>query len=98
MSLKNPWSGNFSLKGVVLVALVSLVVGLGISGSLDWLAPGRAVNLIGESGNSDSRVGVQLPDFVVLAKKLKPIVVNISSTQVSEATGPQEFGNPFGED
>ncbi|MGE5303258.1 MAG: DegQ family serine endoprotease [Alphaproteobacteria bacterium] len=98
MSLKNPWSGNFSLKGVVLVALVSLVVGLGISGSLDWLAPSRAVNLIGESGNSDSRVGVQLPDFVVLAKKLKPIVVNISSTQVSEAAGPQEFGNPFGED
>lgn len=98
MNLKNPWGGNFSLKGVVLVALVSLVIGLGISGSLDWLAPGRAVNLIGESGNSDSRVGVQLPDFVVLAKKLKPIVVNISSTQVSEAAGPQEFGNPFGED
>jgi serine protease Do len=98
MSLKNPWSGNFSLKGVVLVALVSLVVGFGISGSLDWLAPGRAVNLIGEGGNSDSRVGVQLPDFVALAKKLKPIVVNISSTQVSEAQGPQEFGNPFGED
>ena len=98
MSLKNPWSGNFSLKGVVLVALVSLVVGLGISGSLDWLAPGRAVNLTGESGDSGSRVGVQLPDFVVLAKKLKPIVVNISTTQVSEAHGSQEFGNPFGED
>lgn len=98
MSLKNPWGGNFSLKGVVLVALVSLVIGLGISGSLDWLAPSRAVNLIGESSNSDSRVGVQLPDFVVLAKKMKPIVVNVSTTQVSEAQGPQEFGNPFGED
>ncbi|HEX9146883.1 MAG TPA: Do family serine endopeptidase, partial [Candidatus Binatia bacterium] len=98
MNLKNPWGGNFSLKGVVLVALVSLVIGLGISGSLDWLAPSRAVNLIGESSNSDSRVGVQLPDFVVLAKKMKPIVVNVSTTQVSEAQGPQEFGNPFGED
>ena len=98
MSLKDAWSGNFSLRGVVLVALVSLVIGLGISGSLDWLAPGRAVNLIGESGTSDSRVGVQLPDFVALAKKMKPIVVNISTTQVSEAHGPQEFGNPFGED
>ena len=98
MSLKNPWGGNFSLKGVVLVALVSLVIGLGISGSLDWLAPGRAVNLIGESSNSDSRVGVQLPDFVVLAKKMKPIVVNVSTTQVSEGQGSQEFGNPFGED
>jgi serine protease Do len=98
MSLKNPWTGNFSLKGVVLVALVSLVVGLGISGSLDWLAPSRAVNLIGEGSNSDSRAGIQLPDFVSLAKKIKPIVVNISTTQVSEAHGPQEFGGPFGED
>ena len=42
MNLKNLWSGNVSFKGAVLVALVSLVVGLGISGSLDWLAPSRA--------------------------------------------------------
>jgi serine protease Do len=98
MSSKNLWSGNFSLKGVVLVALVSLVIGLGISGSLDWLAPSRAVNLMGESGNFEPRAGVQLPDFVALAKKMKPLVVNISTTQVSEAHGTQEFGNPFGED
>lgn len=98
MSLQKPWSGNFSLKGVVLIALVSLVVGLGISGSLDWLAPSRAVNLIGESGNPETRSGVQLPDFVGLAKKMKPVVVNISSTQVSEAHGGQEFGNPFGDE
>ncbi len=98
MSLQKPWSGNFSLKGVVLIALVSLVVGLGISGSLDWLAPSRAVNLMGESSNSETRTGIQLPDFVALAKKMKPVVVNISSTQVSEAQGAQEFGNPFGDD
>ncbi len=98
MSSKNLWNGNFSLKGVVLVALVSLVVGLGISGSLDWLVPSRAVNLMGESSNSDARPGLQLPDFVALAKKMKPVVVNISTTQVSEAHGTQEFGNPFGED
>ncbi len=98
MSLQKPWSGNFSLKGVVLIALVSLVVGLGISGSLDWLAPSRAVNLMGESGNSETRTNVQLPDFVALAKKMKPVVVNISTTQVSEAHGAQEFGNPFGEE
>lgn len=98
MSSKNPWSGNFSLNGVVLVALVSLVIGLGISGSLDWLAPSRAVNLVGESSSTEPRTGVQLPDFVALAKKMKPLVVNISTTQVSEAHGTQEFGNPFGED
>jgi serine protease Do len=39
-----------------------------------------------------------LPDFVALAKKMKPVVVNISSTQVSESRGQQEFGSPFGDD
>ena len=34
MNLKNIWGGNVGFKGVILVALVSLVVGLGISGSL----------------------------------------------------------------
>jgi serine protease Do len=99
MNLRNIRSGNVGLKGVVLVALVSLVVGLGISGSLDWLAPSRAVNMMGESGSTaDSRPSGQLPDFVALAKKLRPVVVNISTTQVSEGRGQQEFGNPFGED
>ena len=89
MDLKNNWTGNVSFKGVVLVALVSLVVGLGISGALDWLAPSRAVNLLGESGNSDVRTSGGLPDFVSLAKKMRPVVVNISTTQMSEARGPQ---------
>jgi serine protease Do len=98
MDLKNNWTGNVSFKGVVLVALVSLVVGLGISGALDWLAPSRALNL-SESGNSDFRTSGSLPDFVPLAKKMRPIVVNISSTQMSEGRGgSQEFGSPFGEE
>jgi len=97
MNLKRIWSGHVSFKGVILVALVSLVVGLGISGSLDWLAPSRAVNLMGEAGNADSRPN-QLPDFVVLAKKLKPLVVNISTTQVSEGRGSHEFSSPFGDE
>ena len=99
MNLKNIWSGNVSLKGVTLVAVVSLVVGLGISGSLDWLSPSRAVNLMGESGNPEPRSPGQLPDFVGLVKKIRPVVVNISTTQVSETRGgQQEFGSPFGEE
>lgn len=97
MNLKDFGSGNVSFKGVMMVALVSLVVGLGVAGSLDWLTPSRAVNM-GESGNSDFRSSGQLPDFVGLAKKMKPVVVNISTTQVSETRGQQEFGSPFGED
>ena len=95
MNEKKPWSGNVSLKGAALVALVSLVVGLGISGSLDWLSPSRA--LIGESA-PEGRTGNALPDFVALAKRMKPVVVNISTTQVSESRGQQEFGSPFGDD
>jgi len=96
MSVKNIWDRNVSAKGVVLIALVSLVVGLGISGSLDWLSPSRAVNFMGDAGNNDMRTSGGLPDFVNLAKKLKPLVVNISTTQVSEGRGAQEFGSPFG--
>jgi serine protease Do len=51
-----------------------------------------------ESGSPELRSPGQLPDFVELAKKMRPVVVNISTTQVSEGRGQPEFGNPFGED
>jgi serine protease Do len=54
--------------------------------------------MMSESGNPEPRSPGQLPDFVDLAKKMRPVVVNISTTQVSEGRGQQEFGNPFGED
>ncbi len=99
MEPESKWGGSVSLKGAVLLALVSLVVGLGISGSLDWLSPGRAVNFVGETGSPEPRLSGGLQDFVALAKKMKPLVVNISTTQVSEARGGgQEFSSPFGED
>ena len=99
MGWKNSWRGGVSLKGAVLVAVTSLAIGLGISGSLDWLAPGRAVNLLGEPAKPDSFPVSALPDFVNLAKKIRPSVVNISTTQLSEGRGgPQEFSSPFGED
>jgi len=100
MGWKNIWGGGVSIKGVALVAVVSLAIGLGISGGLDWLVPSRAVNLLGEAAKPDSRAFNGLPDFVSLAKTIKPIVVNISTTtQVSEGrSGSPEFGSPFGEE
>ncbi len=99
MNLKHFWGGSVGFKGVVLVALVSLIIGLGISGGLDWLSPSRAVNFMGDAGNSDSRLPNGLPDFVSLAKKMKPIVVNISTVTVSEGRGGgQEFSGPYGEE
>src|SRR5215204_3982643 len=100
MDIKKVWSGSFTFKGVAVAAIASLLLGLAISGSFDWLAPSRAINM-GEGASPDVRMANQLPDFVALSKKLRPVVVNISSTQVSESRGqqaPQEFGSPFGEE
>ena len=92
MDIKRVWSGSFTFKGVAVVAIASLLLGLAISGSFDWLAPSRAVNM-GEGASSDIRIANQLPDFVALSKKLRPVVVNISSTQVSESRGQQTHRN-----
>ena len=88
MARKNIWSGGVGIKGIIVVALTSLVIGLGISGSLDWLVPSRAINMLGDVPNPEPRLATGLPDFVNLAKKIKPIVVNISTTtQPSEGRG-----------
>ena len=100
MDIKKVWSGSFTFKGVAVAAIASLLLGLAISGSFDWLAPSRAVNM-GEGASPDVRMANPLPDFVALSKKLRPVVVNISSTQLNESRGqqaPQEFGSPFGEE
>lgn len=51
MKWNDIWGGAVSFKGLVLTALISLAVGLGISGSLDWLAPSRA-NFMGDAGTA----------------------------------------------
>jgi len=94
------WSKKVGAKGLTVVALVSLLIGLGMSGGLDWFSSGRVINLWGQTSTPEVRTTAAaaqgLPDFVTLAKKLRPVVVNISTTQVSE--GVQGFGSPFGEE
>lgn len=93
------WSKKVGAKGLMVVALVSLLLGLGMNGGLDGLVGGRAINLWGGTSSPEVRTTPApqgLPDFVSLAKKLKPVVVNISTTQVSG--GAQGFGSPFGEE
>jgi serine protease Do len=89
------------VRGLTVVALVSLLVGLGISGRLDGLTGGsRGLHLWGESQSAEVRPASPeaqgLPDFINLAKKMRPLVVNISTVQVSE--GGQGFSSPFGEE
>jgi serine protease Do len=88
------------IHALVAVALVSVLVGLGMSASMDWLGSGQRMALSGEAaGTSEMKPSMTpqgLPDFVTLAKKLSPVVVNISTTQVS--AGGQGMPSPFGED
>jgi serine protease Do len=88
------------IHALVAVALVSVLVGLGMSASMDWLGTGQRVALLREAtGTSEMKPAMTpqgLPDFVTLAKKLSPMVVNISTTQLSGAG--QGMPSPFGED
>ncbi|MGH7770634.1 MAG: trypsin-like peptidase domain-containing protein, partial [Candidatus Binatia bacterium] len=74
------------IKVLATVALISLLVGVGVSQGLDIFSGNRPLKPLG--GNSQA-----FPDFVTLAKKLKPVVVNISTIQVSK--GAQGFGSSF---
>ncbi|MGH7829792.1 MAG: trypsin-like peptidase domain-containing protein, partial [Candidatus Binatia bacterium] len=94
-------SSKVGIKAVIGVALVSLLVGLGVGENLERLIGKTPVSLLVEAGSTEvSPVPTTqvLPDFVTLAKKFRPVVVNISTTQVSE--GPQGFPgpSPFGEE
>ena len=85
------------MKGLLIVALVSLLIGWGVSGGLDWFSGARQINLWGSTGTAEVQLPVApqgLPDFVTLARKLKPIVVNVST--ISE--GGQRPESPFGEE
>ena len=77
---------KLGVKALGAVALVFLLLGVGVGGKLAGLAnrPTSAFSAAVPQG---------LPDFVTLAKKLKPVVVNISATQ--KMTPPQEPPNGF---
>lgn len=77
------------IKVLLGIGLVSMIAGQGLSQSLGHLSSSGALSLF--SGGSQG-----LPDFVILAKKLRPMVVNISATQVGERL--QGVPNPFQED
>lgn len=99
MEEKRIWDKSVRAKGVVVVALVALLVGLGVREGLNWPLTSQILNVWGETASPEVRTGATpqgLPDFVALAKNLRPVVVNISTTQVSE--GAQGFASPFGEE
>jgi serine protease Do len=66
--------GKLGIKALGGVALVFLILGLGVGERLAGLA--NRPTLAFSAG-----VPQGLPDFVTLARKVKPVVVNISATQ-----------------
>lgn len=80
---------KLGLKTLGAVALVFLLLGLGAGGKLAGLADRPTLAF-------SAGVPQGLPDFVTLARKLKPVVVNISATQ--KMTPPQEPPNGFDQD
>jgi serine protease Do len=93
--------GRTGIRLIGAAALVALLIGLGMSGAFERFAPPRLVKLWG--GPSSSQVAAQplltpqgLPDFVTLSQRMKPVVVNVSTTQVSQ--GGQGMESPFGDE
>ena len=73
MEEKGLWDRKVGMMGVVAIALVSLLVGLGVSGHLDWFTASRGANLLGATQSGETRPAVVqgLPDFITLAKRIE---------------------------
>jgi serine protease Do len=87
---------------VLGVATIGFVIGMVVTARMEAPAPTQAIGFWGteEEGGRTVEPGppATLPDFVALAERLSPSVVNISTTQ--EMKGPSmPFGpeDPFGE-
>ena len=88
---------TFNLRTVIAVAAVVLTIGFVAGGGLNryFEQPTLAKNAYAAAAPEVRG----LPDFVSLAKKLTPVVVNVSTTQSvggGQSTGPGQQPSPFG--
>jgi serine protease Do len=77
------------MHNAIIICVLFLVTGIGFGCS------GRKTD--GSEGflaKSGSRASRNSPDFVTLAKKLQPIVVNVSTTQIAAGPAPRGQLNP----
>ncbi|HVH90972.1 MAG TPA: trypsin-like peptidase domain-containing protein, partial [Candidatus Acidoferrum sp.] len=82
-----PW-----MVGLAASSLIFLFIGLGIGGDTSHRGLSSHDSTAQEPKPATAARG--LPDFVTLAKRLKPGVVNISTTQIAKQP---DAPNPFGE-
>jgi serine protease Do len=95
MRLISVRSRNFSLflSVVSLCVGVGVAIGTGIDHYLSSSALAQASNVPSVADKS-AAAAQGLPDFVSLVKKVGPVVVNVSTTQMRKAA--EEFPTPFG--
>lgn len=92
---------GFGLKTIVLVAIISVIAGVMITARFDMTDTTTAQNFWQDADSSPLVTGAVPNNFVELAKKLSPMVVNISTTQVMKERPTMPFpefrGGPFEE-
>src|SRR5262245_42099747 len=81
----NPWR---KIMRTTVIFTLFLITGIGIGCS------GRNTDSGGFFANSGAAPSRGSPDFVTLAKKLQPIVVNVSTTQMAAEPAPRGRPNP----
>src|SRR3989338_8648844 len=91
---------NFKPVRWIPTIVASLLLGALAFMWLDFPARGKnvaAAGIAAEAAPGRALEPQRLPDFVSLAKRLRPVVVNVSTTQVSEGRDQPQFGGPFGQ-
>ncbi|MBI5886991.1 MAG: Do family serine endopeptidase [Deltaproteobacteria bacterium] len=75
---------GYGLAALAAVAVISVIAGVVLSAKLNWTSSSDAVSFWKESSNGKPIAASVSPgaNFVELASKLSPTVVNISTTQV----------------
>jgi len=83
----------------LIVGLLSALIGAGVGGVVEQFSSGVRTAHAGVGPESEGKSVATpsgLPDFANLAKRLGPVVVNISTTQVRRAT--EQAPSPFGDE
>ncbi|MDP2689460.1 MAG: DegQ family serine endoprotease [Deltaproteobacteria bacterium] len=93
---------QFSVKALFIVALLSVLAGVALTVRLDFTNPTDGADFWKEAlPAKTAEADVSMPrDFVGLAERLSPLVVNISTTQVMKERPMMpfpEFKGPFDE-
>ena len=92
-------------SGLVAVSLVSLVIGLGVGGTIEHFHSQSvlaiATDISAAKAGATTTPGAGFPDFVSLVNQIGPAVVNVSTTRIRQSAqalpGPFDSDDPLGQ-